>query len=106
MIYQRRTSRQAAQAARSQLAVRLGLAMYAVFCAVVLLRCAILVLRFPESVWTVEMMLSASSPVVLPLTIVPAANRMVIGAATLSDLTALLVLLAAPLLLIGRRRLG
>ena len=61
MIYQRRTSRHAAQVARSQLAVRLGLAVYSALCAAILLRCAVLVFQFPETVWTARSILTASS---------------------------------------------
>lgn len=103
MIYQGRSRRGPAHVARSQLAVRLGIAVYALLCAAIVLRCAILALALPDTVWTVKLILSASSPLILPLTSVPAANRAVIGAATLSDLTAALVLLAIPLALVGRR---
>ena len=106
MIYQRRASRQAAQVARSQLAVRLGLAVYAAFCAAILLRTAVLVLQFPDSVGTVKVILSASAPMVYPFRLAPAAQRMVLGNATLADVTALVVLLAVPLLLVGRRKRG
>jgi hypothetical protein len=61
-------------------------------------------LDLPSSVWSVDAILSASSPVVLPFTVVPAANRVVVGAVTLSDLTATLLLLALPLALLGRRQ--
>jgi len=103
-MYPGRSGRQAAHVARSQLAVRLVLGIYAAVCAAVLLRCVVLISGFPDSVWTVNVILSASSPMVLPLTVVPAAQRIVIGSATLSDLTAALVLLAAPLPFLGRRR--
>ena len=103
MIYQGRAGRGAAQIARSQLALRLGIAVYAALCGGVALRCAVLTLALPESVWSVGVILSLSSPIVLPLTAVPPANRVVIGATTLSDLTAMLLLLAVPLALLGRR---
>lgn len=106
MIYQRRASRQAAQVARSQLAVRLGLAVYAAICAAVLLRSTVLVLQLPDTVWTVETILSVSAPLVLPFRLAPAAHRLVLGNATLADATALVVLLAVPLLLVGRRNRG
>ena len=103
MIYQRRTSRHSAQIARSQHAVRLGLAVYAALCAAALLRGAVLLLHFPETVWTVRAILTVSSPLVAPFRLPPAANRVVVGNATLADLTALLVLIAIPLLVMGRR---
>ncbi len=103
MIYQRRVSRQAAQVARSQLAVRLGLAVYASLCAAILLRSAVLLMQFPETVWTVKTILSVSAPLVLPFRLAPAAHRIVLGNATLADMTAMVVLLAVPLLLVARR---
>ena len=104
MIYQGRSGRATPNTARSQLALRLGIAVYAAICAAVALRCAILMLDLPASVWSVGAILSASSPVVLPLALLPASGRVVVGAVTLSDLTATLLLLAVPLALLGRRR--
>jgi hypothetical protein len=104
VIYQGRSGRATPHTARSQLALRLGIAVYAALCAAVALRCAILMLDLPASVWSVGAILSASSPVILPLALVPASGRVVVGAVTLSDLTATLLLLAVPLALLGRRR--
>jgi hypothetical protein len=104
VIYQGRSGRAAPRTARSQLALRLCIAVYAALCAAVALRCAALILGLPASVWSVGAILSASSPIVLPLAVVPAAGRVVIGAVTLSDLTATLLLLAVPLALLSRRR--
>jgi hypothetical protein len=104
VIYQGRSGRGAAHIARSQLGVRLGIALYAALCCAVALRCAVLMLALPATVWSVGTILSVSSPVMQPLTIVPAASRAVVGAVTLSDLTAMLLLLALPLALLGRRQ--
>ena len=104
MIYQGRSGRGAAHIARSQLAVRLGIAVYAALCAAALLRCAVLTLALPESVWSVGTILDLSSPITKPLSVVPPASRVVAGAATLADLTATLLLLALPLALLGRRQ--
>ena len=103
MIYQGRSGRRAGQTARSQLAVRLGIAVYAAICGAMILRCAVLILALPESVWSVGAILSLSSPIVMPLSVAPPANRVVVGAATLSDLTTMLLLLSLPLALLGRR---
>jgi len=103
MIYQGRSSRGTTQIARSQLAVRLALAVYGALCAAAILRCTVLIFGFPESVWSVGTILSLSSPLNRPLAIVPPANRIVAGSATLADLTATLLLLAFPLALLGRR---
>ena len=104
MIYQGRSSRGTTQIARSQLAVRLALALYGALCAAAILRCAVLILGLPETVWSVGTILSLSAPITRPLTVVPSANRVVAGAATLADLTATLLLLALPLALLGRRQ--
>ena len=69
-----------------------------------LLRTAVLVFEFPETVWTARFILAVSAPIVLPFRLAPAAQRAVAGDATLADLTALLVLFSIPLLLIGRRK--
>lgn len=106
MIYQGRSSRGTTQIARSQLAVRLALAVYGALCAAAILRCAVLTLGLPESVWSVGTILSLSSPLTKPLALVPPANRVVAGAATLGDLTTTLLLLALPLALLGRRQRG
>ena len=104
MIYQGRSGRSPGNTARSQLAVRLGIALYAALCAATALRSTILILDMPASVWSVGAILSASSPIVLPFTALPAAGRVVVGALTLADLTTILLLLALPLALLGRRQ--
>jgi hypothetical protein len=103
VIYQGRSNRRAAQVARSQLAVRLGIAIYAILFVAVALRCAVLLVGLPDTVWSVRLILAASQPIVTPLTIIPAGGRMVLGSATLSDLTAAVVLLVVPLPLVGLR---
>lgn len=106
MNYQARSSRRAAQVVRSQLALRLGLALYAAASTLIALRVVILALSFPDSVWTVKTLLSLSAPLVMPLTLVPVGQRTLIGSATLSDLTAALILCALPLPILSRRLRG
>lgn len=103
MIYQGRSSRRSSQVAKSQLALRLGLAIYAALCTAIMLRAIVLVFRFPDTVWTVQAILSLSAPIVLPLSFLPGGERVVIGSATLADVTAALLLIALPLPLLGRR---
>ncbi len=102
-MYQGRASRRSAQVARSQVAVRFGLAIYAAACVAVLLRCLVLILSLPETVWAVGTILSTSQPIVLPFSVLPAATRAIFGSATLSDLTAALLLVALPLPFMGRQ---
>lgn len=103
MMYHGRGGRRGAHVARSQLAVRLALALYAALCAAVVLRCAILSLGFPATVWSAEAILALTTPIARPFTLFAPANRPLIGSATLADLTALLVVVAIPLPLLGRR---
>jgi hypothetical protein len=67
-MYAGRANRRPVQVVRSQLALRLGLAIYAVLCVAVILRSAVLVLGLPATVLTVRAILTASRPIVLPAT--------------------------------------
>lgn len=98
-----RTSRRSARVARSQLATRLGLALYAALTTLVALRCLVLFAALPASVSSVSTILSVSSPIILPFRLLPVAERAVLGSATLADLTVVLILLALPLPFLGRR---
>ena len=98
-----RTSRRAARVARSQLATRLGLALYAALTTIVAMRCLVLFFSLPASVSSVSTILAISNPVILPFRLLPVAERAVLGSATLADLTAVLILLALPLPFLGRR---
>jgi hypothetical protein len=89
--------------ARSQLATRLGLALYAGLTTLVALRCLVLFFSMPLSVSSVSTILAISNPIVLPFRLLPVAERAVLGSATLADLTAVLILLALPLPFLGRR---
>ncbi|MFN8676180.1 MAG: hypothetical protein U0Z70_07380 [Thermomicrobiales bacterium] len=98
-----RSSRRSARVARSQLATRLGLALYAGLTTVVAMRCLVLFFSLPASVSSVSTILAISDPIVLPFRLLPVAERAVLGSATLADLTAALILLALPLPFLGRR---
>ena len=103
MNYHGRMSRRAVHVARSQIAVRIGLALYTAICVAMILRCAVLVLGFPASLGTVEAILAISSPLTRPLALIAPADRTVVGSATLADLTTTLLLVAVPLPFLGRR---
>lgn len=98
-----RPSRRSARVARSQLATRLGLALYAGVTSVVALRCLVLFFSMPTSVSSVSTILSITNPIVLPFRLLPVAERAVLGSATLADLTVVLILVALPLPFLGRR---
>lgn len=101
-----RTSRRSARVARSQLATRLGLGLYAALTTVIALRCLVLFLSLPASVSSVSTILVVSNPIVWPFRLLPVAERAVLGSATLADLTAVLILIALPLPFLGRRPHG
>jgi hypothetical protein len=103
MTFDGRSVRRSARVARSQFALRLGLALYAAVSAAVLLRCMVLILGFPDSVGSVATILVATDPIVLPLTLIPGAHRGIVGSLALSDLTAAVILVAAPLPFLGRQ---
>lgn len=103
MIYQGRASKRAMQVARSQLAVRLGLAVYAALSAAIALRCVVLLVAAPTSVWTVKTILLVTTPIVFPLSLTPAAGRQILGSITLADLTVAVLVPALPLLMLGRK---
>jgi hypothetical protein len=98
-----RSSRRSARVARSQLAARLGLALYAGLTTIVAMRCLVLFFSMPTSVSSVSTILSVSNPIVLPFRLLPVAERAVLGSATLADLTVVLILVALPLPFLGRR---
>jgi hypothetical protein len=103
MTFEIRPRRQSARVARSQVAVRLGLAVYAGLCAAILLRVMVLALTFPSSVPSVSAILAVTDPIILPLTLLPGADRGIVGALSLADATAAISLMAAPLPFLGRR---
>ncbi len=100
------SSRRAARVARSRVAVRLGLIVYSALSALLLLRCMVLVLQFPNSVNSVAAIIATTDPIVFPLTVVPGAHRSILAGLSLADVTAAVVLIAAPLLLVGRQTRG
>jgi hypothetical protein len=101
-MYQRRFGQHPAQVARSQIAVRLGLVLYAMLGTAFALRCMVLVFHFPDTVWTVQQILSLTAPLLRPLRFLPGASRSIAGEATLADLTIMLLLVAVPLALLAR----
>jgi len=102
-MYPTRTTRRSVQVVRSQLALRIGLAIYAILCLATILRCAVLILDYPNTVATVRTILVASAPIALPFSVLPGAERVILGSATLADITAALLIVAAPLLVVGSR---
>jgi len=104
MIEPPRPRRGAAQVARPQLALELALTAYAVIGALLIVRGVLLVLRIGPRVWSGATMYRLTDPLLLPLTLVPGADRRLLGDATLADVTAIVALIFVPLWLAMRRR--
>jgi hypothetical protein len=104
--FQQRSNRRAIQVARSQLGVRMGLALYAALSTVIGLRMLLLIMGFPTTVWSVETLLAASDLIVLPFTLLPGAERPLVLNLTLADISVSLILLALPFPLLSRRNVS
>ncbi len=92
------------QVLRSQVALEVALTAYSFVGAAVLLRFLLLLLEVEPGVWTGQTIRTVTAPIVWPLTLVPGADRLLIGLATLPDLTAVAVVVLVPLALLARRR--
>lgn len=101
--FQQRSDRRAVRVARSQLGVRLGLIVYAALSTAMGLRLLLLALGFPTTVWSVQALLAVSDVIVMPLTLLPGAEREIVLNLTLADISASLILLALPFPLLGRK---
>lgn len=89
---------------RSQIALELALTAYALLGAALSVRLAILLLGIGSQVWTGATIRSLTAPIVWPLTLLPGADRPLIGLATLPDFTAVAVVVLVPLALLARYR--
>ena len=97
-----RLRRGSSQVIRSQLALELALNAYAVVGAAMVIRVLLLVLRVDDRLWIGATAYRFTDPLVWPLTLLPGADREVIGAATLPDFTLLALLALIPLGLAAR----
>jgi hypothetical protein len=95
------------QEIRSQVAMELLLNLYAVLGAAVLIRSLLLSLEMSNQIWIGRTVYRLTDPFILPLSFLPGADRVVIGALTLADLTILsgVVLLPLGLYALGVRRM-
>ncbi len=90
--------------ARSQLAFELLLNAYAVIAALLIVRCLLKIEEISSRVWAGSTIYGATGPLLLPLNLLPGAERPLLGDATLADLTAIFLLLLVPLWLVAHRR--
>ena len=93
------------QVLRSQLALEVALAAYALVAALVVIRVVSKLIGISPLVWTGQALYAVSAPLVAPFAVFPAARRPLLGGADLADLTAVGIVALIPLvLLIGDRR--
>lgn len=90
------------QVFRSQLAAEVALTLYALIGAALLVRLVLLLLGIGADVWTGAAIRSVTSPILWPLTLLPGADRPLIGLATLPDFTVVAVILLVPLAFLAR----
>ena len=83
--------------ARSQAAILIGIVIYAAGGALIVARSIVLGLGIDRSYWTGDFIIGITDLVLAPLRIVPGGNTELIGLLTLSDLTALVAVIAAPI---------
>lgn len=104
MIGPPRLNRRNAQVIRSQFALELLLSAAALAGAFIVLGVVFKVLGISSRVWTGSMVYAVSDRLVWPLTLLPGSQRTLWGQATLSDLTAAVLIITAPLLFVARGR--
>lgn len=102
MITSTRLRRRNAQVLRSQVALELALTLLAAVAGMMLLRALLLMASVDERTWSGTILATATTPVVMPLRLLPGGTRPLIGDASLADITAAVLLLAVPLFLLSR----
>ena len=91
-------------ALRSQGFTGLAITLLGIVSALVLLRLVFLVLSIPALVWSGDTIYSLTEPLVFPLTLLPGGSRPIVGAASLADITAAVLVLIVPGFLLSRPR--
>lgn len=92
------------EALRSQLALEVGLVVYAALSSLLLIRVALRLIGIGDLTWTGQIVFSITDPLLAPLGLFAAASRPLAGEATLGDLTALGIIALIPLTLLFRDR--
>lgn len=102
MIEPLRIGRRTDQVMRSQLALEILLNASALVAALLVLRVGLLAFEITPRIWSGATVYGLTDPIVWPLTLLPGADRRLLGAASLPDVTAVAVLVLVPLFLVGR----
>lgn len=104
MLTPYRIERRGPEVLRSQLALEVGLALYAALSALLLIRVTFLFTGIGGLNGAGRVVFAASDPLLAPFGLIPAAQRPLLGSATLGDLTALGLVVLIPLTLLMRNR--
>ncbi len=104
MIGPPRLNRRNAQVIRSQFALELVLSAVALAAAFVVLRLVFKVFGISGRVWTGSLVYAVSDRLVWPMTLLPSSGRTIWGEATLTDFTAVAIVMMAPVLFAIRGR--
>jgi hypothetical protein len=92
------------QVLRSQLALEVALTAYALVGAALIVRLALRLLDVPARVWAGGSVYGVTDPLLWPLQRLPGGERELLGAATLSDVTAVAIVALIPMALVARDR--
>ena len=104
MIDPTRLGRRSPQVRRSQVAIEVALTVYALLGAALILRLVFLAIGVDDRVWAGATVYGLTNRLVWPLTLLPGANRPLLGDAALPDLTAVAVVALVPVALLARDR--
>ena len=106
MIGPPKLNRRNAQVIRSQFALELLLSVAALAGAFVVLGLVFKLVSISDRVWTGSLVYAVSDRLVWPLTLLPGSQRALWGQATLSDVTAAVLIVMVPLLFVARGRVS
>ncbi len=104
MIDPSRLGRRGPQVRRSQVALEVALTVYALVGAALVLRLVFQVIGVDDRVWAGAAVYNLTDRLVWPLTLLPGADRPLLGDAALPDLTAVVAVALVPVAFLARDR--
>lgn len=81
-----------------------GLTILAIAAALLLLRVLYRLLAIPGRVWSGDTLYTLTNPLVLPLSLLPGGSRVMLGDATLADITTAALIVIVPAFWLSRTR--
>ena len=104
MIDPSRLPRRGPQLRRPQVAIEVTLTLYALLGAALMLRFVFLAIGVDDQVWAGATIYGLTDRLVWPLTLLPGADRPLLGDAALPDLTAVAAVALVPIAFLARHR--